>query len=91
MVGSDVDKYTTRFHELVKLVPHMVSPEDKHIDRYIWGLAPKLRRMVTSANPSTIQSAVVLANRLTNDAIRSGVWKKDNLRNKKREENQSRN
>ncbi|GKB91935.1 reverse transcriptase domain-containing protein [Tanacetum coccineum] len=44
-----------------------------------------------SANPRTIQSAVVLANFLTNDAIRSGVWKKDNFRNKRREENQSRN
>ncbi|GJR71700.1 hypothetical protein Tco_0084065 [Tanacetum coccineum] len=66
-------KYTTRFHELAKLVPHMVTPEDKRIDSYIWGLAPELRGMVTSANPSTIQSAVVLANRLTNDAIRSGV------------------
>ncbi|GKB82521.1 hypothetical protein Tco_0949416 [Tanacetum coccineum] len=54
-------------------------------------MAPELTGMVTSANPSTIQSAVVLANRLTNDAIRSGVWKKDNLGNKMREENQSRN
>ncbi|GKD95674.1 hypothetical protein Tco_1379571, partial [Tanacetum coccineum] len=26
MVGSDIDKYTTRFHELAKLVPHMVTP-----------------------------------------------------------------
>ncbi|GKA97187.1 reverse transcriptase domain-containing protein [Tanacetum coccineum] len=35
--------------------------------------------------------AVVLANHLTNDAIRSRVWKKDNVGNKRREENQSRN
>nr|GEW16655.1 hypothetical protein [Tanacetum cinerariifolium] len=73
-----------------QLVPHMVTLEDKRIDRYIWGLAPEIRRMVTSANPSTIQSVVVLENRLTNDAIRSGVWKMDNVRNKRREENQSR-
>ncbi|GKC21901.1 hypothetical protein Tco_1024051 [Tanacetum coccineum] len=91
MVGSDIDKYTTRFHELAKLVPHMVTLEDKRIDRYIWGLAPEIKGMVTSANPSTIQNAVVLANRITNDAIRYGVWKKDNVRNKRREENQSRN
>ncbi|GKD80883.1 reverse transcriptase domain-containing protein [Tanacetum coccineum] len=64
---------------------------DKRIDHYIWGLAPEIRGMVTSANPSTIQSAVVLANHLTNDAIRSRVWKKDNVGNKRREENQSRN
>ncbi|GJZ07791.1 putative reverse transcriptase domain-containing protein [Tanacetum coccineum] len=35
MVGSDVDKYTTRFHELAKLVPHMVTPEDKRIDQAV--------------------------------------------------------
>ncbi|GKD77703.1 reverse transcriptase domain-containing protein [Tanacetum coccineum] len=91
IVGSDIDKYTTRFHELAKLVPHMVTLVDKPIDCYIWGLAPENRGMVTSANPRTIQSVMVLANRLTNDAIRFGVWKKDNVGNKKREENQSRN
>ena len=26
MVGMEVDKYTARFHELAKLVPHMVTP-----------------------------------------------------------------
>ncbi|GJV34226.1 hypothetical protein Tco_1394626 [Tanacetum coccineum] len=72
-------------------VPHMVTLEDKRINRYIWGLAPEIRTMVTSANPSTIQSTVVLANRLTNCAIRYEVLKKDNVGNKKREENQSRN
>ncbi|GJZ50631.1 hypothetical protein Tco_0604821 [Tanacetum coccineum] len=46
MVSSDIDKYTTQFHELSKLVPHMATLEDKHIDRYIWGLAPKIRSRV---------------------------------------------
>ncbi|GJR45659.1 ribonuclease H-like domain-containing protein [Tanacetum coccineum] len=91
MVSSDIDKYTTRFHELAKLRPHMVTPEDKRIDRYIWGLALEIRGMVTSANPCTIQSVVVLENRLTNDVTRSRVWKKDNVGNKRMEENQSRN
>nr|GEX46317.1 reverse transcriptase domain-containing protein [Tanacetum cinerariifolium]GEY73204.1 reverse transcriptase domain-containing protein [Tanacetum cinerariifolium] len=43
MIGADVDKYTTRFHELAKLVPHTITPESKHIDRYIRGLAPVIR------------------------------------------------
>ena len=73
MIGMDVDKYTTRFHELANLVPHMVTPEDKRVDRYIWGLSPEIRGMVTSANPATIQSAVTLAYRLTNDAVRAGT------------------
>nr|GEX21380.1 hypothetical protein [Tanacetum cinerariifolium] len=82
----DVDKYTTRFHELAKLMPHMVTLEDKCIDRYVWGLAPELKGMVTSVNPSTIQSATFLENHLTNDAIKSGVWKEDNVGNKRREQ-----
>ncbi|GKB56265.1 hypothetical protein Tco_0912451 [Tanacetum coccineum] len=34
---------TTRFHELARLVSHMVTPESKHIDRYIRGLASAIR------------------------------------------------
>ncbi|XP_024984064.1 uncharacterized protein LOC112519990 [Cynara cardunculus var. scolymus] len=89
MIGMEVDKYTARFHELAKLVPHMVTPEEKRIDRYIWGLAPEIRRMVTSANPTTIQHTVVLANRLTNDAVRSGILKQDKFGGKRKLEGQS--
>ncbi|GKB79325.1 putative reverse transcriptase domain-containing protein [Tanacetum coccineum] len=32
MVGSDIDKYTTRFLELAKLVPHMVTPKDNYLE-----------------------------------------------------------
>ncbi|KAJ9535469.1 hypothetical protein OSB04_un001405 [Centaurea solstitialis] len=67
MKGMGVGKYTARFHELAQLVPHMVTPEEKRIDRDIWGLAPEIRRMVTSANPNHPPDAVVLANRLAND------------------------
>ncbi|GKB15026.1 reverse transcriptase domain-containing protein [Tanacetum coccineum] len=44
MIGADVDKYTTRFHELARLVPRTVTPESKRIDRYIRGLASAIRR-----------------------------------------------
>ncbi|KAJ9563826.1 hypothetical protein OSB04_008986 [Centaurea solstitialis] len=80
---------TARFHELAQLVPHMVTLEEKRIDRYIWGLAPEIRRMVTSANPTTIQSAVVLANRLANDVVRSGVGTKNSMGGKRKLEGQS--
>ncbi|GJZ99092.1 putative reverse transcriptase domain-containing protein [Tanacetum coccineum] len=39
MVGANVDKYTTRFHKLARLVPRTVTLKSKHIDRYIRGLA----------------------------------------------------
>nr|GEU95800.1 hypothetical protein [Tanacetum cinerariifolium] len=33
MVGADHAGYTDRFHELAKLVPHLVTPEVKHVTR----------------------------------------------------------
>ncbi|GJR40391.1 putative reverse transcriptase domain-containing protein [Tanacetum coccineum] len=47
MIGADVDKYITRFHELARLVPHTVTP--KSIDRYIRGLAPAIRRTMETS------------------------------------------
>ncbi|KAJ9566947.1 hypothetical protein OSB04_002913 [Centaurea solstitialis] len=84
MMGSDIDSYTARFHELAKLVPHLVTPEENRIDRYIWGLAPEVRGNVTSANPTTLQAAVNLATRLTNNAIRSGTFLSDKAKGKRK-------
>ncbi|XP_076904446.1 uncharacterized protein LOC143559893 [Bidens hawaiensis] len=53
MTGSDVTAYTTRFQELARLVPHMVPPEYKQIERYIWGLVPQIRSLITSSRPTT--------------------------------------
>ncbi|GJZ90518.1 putative reverse transcriptase domain-containing protein [Tanacetum coccineum] len=85
MVGSDIDGYIARFHELARLVPHMVSPKNQHVNRYIRGLAPKIKPHVTSSKPTTIQSAVSMANLLTTDGIKDGTTKKkENARNKRR-------
>ncbi|GJZ94487.1 reverse transcriptase domain-containing protein, partial [Tanacetum coccineum] len=43
MVGANHARYTNRFHELAKLVPHLVNPKSKRIERYISGLAPQIR------------------------------------------------
>nr|GEX42676.1 reverse transcriptase domain-containing protein [Tanacetum cinerariifolium] len=43
MVGSDIDGYTARFHELANLVPHMVTPESQRVNRYIRGLVPEIK------------------------------------------------
>ena len=32
--------YTNRFHELARLVPHLVTPEKRRVERYVYGLAP---------------------------------------------------
>ncbi|XP_076937107.1 uncharacterized protein LOC143604553 [Bidens hawaiensis] len=65
MEGADIATYTSRFNALARLVPRLVTPEYARIERYIWGLAPEIRGMVTSSKPDTIQSARELAKSLT--------------------------
>ncbi|PWA40380.1 zinc finger, CCHC-type, Retrotransposon gag domain protein [Artemisia annua] len=91
MVGVEVDKYTARFHELTRMVPHIVSTVEKLIDRYIWGLIPEIRRDVTSSEPTTLQDAVGMAYHLTNDVIRSGGLTKGNDNKQKRQGDQQGN
>ncbi|GJS12381.1 hypothetical protein Tco_0369177 [Tanacetum coccineum] len=61
MVGAGQPAYTNRFQELARLVPHLVTPENKRIERYIYGLAPPIRAMVAATEPTTIQSVVLKA------------------------------
>ncbi|GJS31745.1 putative reverse transcriptase domain-containing protein [Tanacetum coccineum] len=92
MVGSNINGYTTRFHELARLVPHMVTPKNQRVNRYIRGLAPEIKAHVTSSKPTTIQSAVSMANHLTTDGIKDGIFKKqENAGNKKRLNDQNKN
>nr|GEX46675.1 reverse transcriptase domain-containing protein [Tanacetum cinerariifolium] len=57
MVGSDIDGYMTRFYELARLVPHMVTLESQRVNRYIRGLAPDIKPHVTSFEPAIILGA----------------------------------
>ncbi|GKG43679.1 hypothetical protein Tco_0482772, partial [Tanacetum coccineum] len=68
IVGGNHAAYTDRFHELARLVPHMVTPESSRIKRYIAGLAPEIRGMVKATQPTTIQNAVLKAGILTDEA-----------------------
>ncbi|GJU05796.1 retrotransposon protein, putative, ty3-gypsy subclass [Tanacetum coccineum] len=65
--------YTDRFHELAKLVPHLVTPESKCIERYINGLAPQIHGMLRATQPTTIQSAILKAGILTDEAVHYGT------------------
>ncbi|GKB83085.1 putative reverse transcriptase domain-containing protein [Tanacetum coccineum] len=77
MVGAGRAAYTNRFHELARLVPHLVTPESKRVERYIYGLALQIRWMVAATEPSTFQKAVQIAGILTNEALRNGSMKKN--------------
>ncbi|GJT02080.1 putative reverse transcriptase domain-containing protein [Tanacetum coccineum] len=82
--ASNIDGYTARFHKLARLVPHMVTLENQRVKRYIRGLAPEIKPHVTSSKPTTIQSVVSIANRLTTNGIKDGTFKKkENAGNKR--------
>nr|GFA88782.1 reverse transcriptase domain-containing protein [Tanacetum cinerariifolium] len=46
MVKAGHVTYTDRFHELARLVPHLVTPKSKRIKRYVYGLVSHIRGMV---------------------------------------------
>ncbi|MFS7929781.1 putative transcription factor interactor and regulator CCHC(Zn) family [Helianthus anomalus] len=76
MIGSDIAGYIQRFHDLSRVVPYLVEPEFKRIERFIWGLAPEILSMVTSSKPPTISEAIDLAVALTEEALRLDKFSK---------------
>ncbi|GJZ30732.1 putative reverse transcriptase domain-containing protein [Tanacetum coccineum] len=86
MVGANNAGYTDRFHELAKLVPHLVTPESSRIKRYITGLTPKIRGMLRATQPTTIQSVILRAGILTDEAVSCGTLIKGNEKRKGMEE-----
>ncbi|GKD46961.1 putative reverse transcriptase domain-containing protein [Tanacetum coccineum] len=58
MVGAGHAAYTDRFHELARLVPHLVTPTSWKIERYAYGLALQIRGMGAATKPKTMQKKV---------------------------------
>ncbi|GJU41950.1 hypothetical protein Tco_1194907 [Tanacetum coccineum] len=69
MVGAGHAAYTDRFHELARLVPHLVTLENRKIERYMYSLAPQICRMVAATVPKTMQKAVQISGALTDEAV----------------------
>ncbi|GJT57245.1 retrovirus-related pol polyprotein from transposon TNT 1-94 [Tanacetum coccineum] len=63
MVGAGHAAYTDRFHELARLVPHLVTPESRMIERYLYSLAPQIHEMVAVMEPKTIRKAMQISDR----------------------------
>ncbi|GKF01512.1 reverse transcriptase domain-containing protein, partial [Tanacetum coccineum] len=68
--------YTDRFHELARLVPHLVTIKSRMIERYVYGLAPQIHGMVAATEPKAIQKAVQIFGALIDEAVRNGSIKK---------------
>ncbi|KAI3717465.1 hypothetical protein L1987_69102 [Smallanthus sonchifolius] len=65
--------YTTRFHELSLLVPHMVTPLSRCIEKYIDGLPRQIQDTVLERNPATLEDAIRLSANLTDNHVKAGT------------------
>ncbi|GJZ04094.1 putative reverse transcriptase domain-containing protein, partial [Tanacetum coccineum] len=86
MVGANHAGYTDQFHELAKLVPHLVTPKAKRVIRYINGLPSQIREMLQATQPATIQAVILTAGILTDEAVHSGTLAKAGEKRKERDD-----
>ncbi|KAI3797918.1 hypothetical protein L1987_33182 [Smallanthus sonchifolius] len=68
--------YTTRFHELSLLVPHMVTPLSRCIEKYIEGLPRQIQDTVLGRNLATLEDAIRLSATLTDNHVKVGTLTK---------------
>ncbi|GJY38432.1 putative reverse transcriptase domain-containing protein [Tanacetum coccineum] len=84
MVGADHAGYTNQFHELAKLVPHLVTPKAK-VPKVHYGCHLDCG-MLRATQPVIIQAAILTARILTDEAVRSGTLAKAGEKKKERDE-----
>ncbi|GJS69687.1 putative reverse transcriptase domain-containing protein [Tanacetum coccineum] len=86
MVRDNHAGYTDRFHELAKLVPHLVTPESKRIGRNIKGLVSQIRGMLRATQPTMIQGGILKARIITDEAVHCGTLTRSSEKRKEVEE-----
>ncbi|KAI3686867.1 hypothetical protein L1987_80556 [Smallanthus sonchifolius] len=65
--------YTTRFQELSLLVPHMITPLVREIEKYIGGLPMQIQDAVLGSNPPTLEAAIRLSATLSDNHVKAGT------------------
>nr|GEW20266.1 hypothetical protein [Tanacetum cinerariifolium] len=81
-------------HEMQKLeteLSPLVTPESRKIERYVYGLAPQIRKMVAATKPKTMPKAVQISGALTDEAVRNRSIKKVVKRGNVREHSKDKN
>nr|GEV34100.1 reverse transcriptase domain-containing protein [Tanacetum cinerariifolium] len=71
MVGAGHVAYTDKFHELARLVPHLLTPKSRMIERYVYVFTPQIYGMVVATEPKIIQKAVQISGALTDEVVRN--------------------
>ncbi|KAI3776227.1 hypothetical protein L1987_46000 [Smallanthus sonchifolius] len=66
-------QYTTRFNELARLVPHLITTEERKVSCYIQGLPDKVRTFIKANTPSTYDSVVELSGVVYDDLALNDV------------------
>jgi hypothetical protein len=56
-----LQEYITKFNRMAQLLPDMVKPESKKIERFISGFPSDIKEHVISARPNTFRSVVDLS------------------------------
>lgn len=71
--GGENLAYTTRFKELSLLVPHLVTPLSRAIEKYICGLPMQIQDTVLGRNPTMLEDAIRLAATLSDNHVKAGT------------------
>ncbi|GKA98648.1 putative reverse transcriptase domain-containing protein [Tanacetum coccineum] len=61
---------------MLAIIHHLVTPESRMIERYVYGLASQICGMVAATEPKTMQKVVQISGALTDRAVRNGLIKK---------------
>ncbi|KAJ0613646.1 putative retrotransposon gag domain-containing protein [Helianthus annuus] len=72
MVGSEIEAYTKRSHELANMCPNLSRPPHRRIELYIKGLAPQVKGLVTAANLNNLPQIICLAHKITDQEVERG-------------------
>ncbi|KAD6453809.1 hypothetical protein E3N88_08515 [Mikania micrantha] len=80
--------YNNRYHELSALVPEMVTPLSRAIEKYIGGLPMQIQDSVWSSKPASVAEAIRLSATLTDNHVKAGTLTR---KGSKKEERKSSN
>ena len=68
---KSVTEYTQEFETLSRYTPHLVTPDARKVQKYIYGLIPPIRKMAMVQPGISFKEVVQLAYRLEEDHLRT--------------------
>ncbi|KAJ0470202.1 putative retrotransposon gag domain-containing protein [Helianthus annuus] len=72
MVGSEIEAYSKRSHELANMCPNLSRPPPRRIELYIKGLAPQVKGLVIATNLDNLPRIIRLAHKITDQEVERG-------------------